>query len=244
VIISDNFATLRNLHLHDELQIPTPNGILALPIVGVVRNYYSQEGSILIDRALFHRYWKSSEVDFFFIDIQHSDSADEVRRKILHKFGGRLPLFVVTSKEYRGFVMRVADQWFGMTYFQIVIAVLVAVLGIANTLIVSIADRRRELAVLRAVGTLRRQIRRIVLAEALLIALMGLVFGIIVGAGNLYYALEVARRGILGIRLPYQFPWMVALLLPPSIFIAAWLSAVLPSRSAVQGSLVEALEYE
>jgi len=52
---------------------------------------------------------------------------------------------------------------------------------------------------LRAVGGLRRQVRSIVSAEALLIALIGLVIGIALGAGNLYYALEIARRQIIGV---------------------------------------------
>ncbi len=57
------------------------------------------------------------------------------------------------------YVTRLTDQWFGLTYVQIAVAVLVAILGIVNALTVSITDRRRELGVLRAVGGLRRQIR-------------------------------------------------------------------------------------
>ena len=57
----------------------------------------------------------------------------------------------------RTVIMRLTDQWFGITYVQIAVAVLVAVLGIVNTLTVSITDRRRELGVLQAVGGLRSQ---------------------------------------------------------------------------------------
>jgi putative ABC transport system permease protein len=65
----------------------------------------------------------------------------------------------------RGWITDLLDQWFVLTYNQI-IAVLVAVLGIVNTLTVSIADRRRELGVMRAVGGLRRQIRHTMWLEA------------------------------------------------------------------------------
>ena len=97
---------------------------------------------------------------------------------------------------------------------------------------------------LRAVGGLRRQIRSIVSAEALLIALIGLVIGIALGAGNLYYALEIARRQITGVGLSYQFPWKLTLLLFPVILSAACVSAVWPGHSAVRQSVMEALEYE
>ena len=105
-------------------------------------------------------------------------------------------------------------------------------------------DRRRELAVLRAVGSLRSQIRGIVSAEALLIALIGLVLGIALGAANIYYALEIARRQVTGVRLSYQFPWKVTLLLPPAIFLVAWISALWPAHLAVRSPLVEGLGYE
>ena len=70
------------------------------------------------------------------------------------------------------------------------IAVLVAILGIVNTLTVSIIDRRRELGVLRAVGGLRRQIRHTIWMEAVAIGVVGLVLGLSFGALNLYYLLR------------------------------------------------------
>ncbi len=69
------------------------------------------------------------------------------------------------------YVIRITDQWFGLTYVQIAVAVLVAVLGIVNALTVSITDRRRELGVLHAVGGLRHQIRHTVWMEAMAIGI-------------------------------------------------------------------------
>ena len=84
--------------------------------------------------------------------------------------GSTRRLFVLTNQERPATTScKLTDQWFGMTYIQIAVAVLVAVLGIVNTLTVSITDRRRELGVLQAVGGLRKQIRRTVWIEALAI---------------------------------------------------------------------------
>jgi putative ABC transport system permease protein len=127
---------------------------------------------------------------------------------------------------------------------QIVIAMLVAILGIVNTLTVSITDRRRELGVLRAVGALRGQIRRTIWLEAVGVAALGLVLGYAVGAINLYYMLQMVHRDIAGMRLDYEFPFGVALTLAPTILIAAVVAAMWPAEAAVRGSLVEALEYE
>jgi putative ABC transport system permease protein len=123
------------------------------------------------------------------------------------------------------------------------VAILVAVLGIVNTLVVSITDRRRELGVLQAVGGLRRQVRHTVWMEALAIGAIGLLLGLALGAVNLLYALENALR-LAGLRLDYRYPLELALLLVPLILGAAWMAALGPARAAVRARLVEALEYE
>ena len=88
---------------------------------------------------------------------------------------------------------------------------LVAILGIVNTLTVSITDRRRELGVLQAVGGLRGQIRRTIWMEALSIGTLGLTLGFALGAVNLYYILQIVQHDIAGMRLGYEFPVTVML---------------------------------
>jgi putative ABC transport system permease protein len=122
--------------------------------------------------------------------------------------------------------------------------VLVAILGIVNTLTVSITDRRRELGVLRAVGGLHGQVRRTIWLEALSIGTLGLVLGFTLGAVNLYYILQIVHHDIAGMRLDYVFPLDTSLALVPTILASAFIAAIWPAESAVHGSLVEALEYE
>ena len=113
---------------------------------------------------------------------------------------------MLTNRDLRQYVIRLTDQWFGLTYVQIAVAVLVAVLGIVNALTVSITDRRRELGVLQAVGGLRRQIRHTVWMEALGVGLIGLALGLALGAVQLYYSVEIARRDLIGIDIGYAYP--------------------------------------
>ena len=127
---------------------------------------------------------------------------------------------------------------------QVTVAILVAILGIVNTLTVSISDRRREFGVLRAVGGLRGQVKRTIWLEALSIAAIGIVLGFLVGAINLHYVLEIVRRDVAGMRLDYRFPYAMTLQVAPLMLAAAFLAAVWPAASAVQGSLIEALEDE
>ena len=115
-------------------------------------------------------------------------------------------MFVLLNRDVRAYIGKVMDQWFGLTYIQVIVAMLVAILGIVNTLTVSITDRRRELGVLRAVGGLRNQIRGTVWMEAAAIGVIGLMLGVATGAINLYYELQAIQHDLTGMPLAYQFP--------------------------------------
>ena len=244
VIGSENLATLSGLRIGDIVELPTPTGVLRLPLVGIVREYSDQQGSLMLDLSVYRRQWQDETVDFFRVYVDRGADLDAVRSGILTRFAQDRRLFVLSTQDVRQHVMSATDQWFGMSWVQIAIAVLVAVLGIVNSLTVSIADRRRELGVLRAVGALNRQVRQAIWLEAAAIGLVSLLMGVALGAVHLYWSLEISARDYPGLRFDYMYPYAVALLLLPVIVGVSLLSALGPAESAVRGSLVEALEYE
>ena len=244
LMVSDNLAQLQRLKLGEILELPAPGGLIRLPIVGIVVDYSDQQGTILMDRTLFIRYWNDDSVNVFRVYLNAGANMPIVRQKIVERFAAERQVFVLTNDELKRYILKVTDQWFGLTSVQIAVAVLVAILGIVNTLTVSITDRRRELGVLQAVGGLHGQIRRTIWIEALSIGVIGLVLGYGLGAINLYYILQIVHNDIAGMRLDYTYPVTIVLALVPTILGAAFVAALWPAESAVRGSLVEALEYE
>jgi len=244
LMVSDNLAQLQHLQVGEILEVPAPYGAIRLPIAGIVLDYSDQQGTILMDRTLFQRHWHDDTVNIFRVYLQPGAAMPDVRQRILERYSGSRQVFVLTNAELKGYILKITDQWFSLTSVQIAVAVLVAILGIVNTLTVSITDRRRELGVLQAVGGLHGQIRRTIWIEALTIGVLGLILGFALGAVNLYYILQIIHRDVAGMRLEYQFPTAVVAALVPTILAAAFIAAIWPAESAVRGSLVEALEYE
>jgi len=244
VIASENFALLHHVSLGDVLDLPAPDGILKMPVVGIIRDYSDQQGSLLMDRQLYLQHWRDDTVNVYRIYLHKGTDPATVKTAILSQLGDHTRLFVLQNRELRAYVLKIADQWFAIAYVQIAVAVLVAILGIINTLTVSISDRRRELGVLQAIGGLRVQIRHMIWMEALLIGAIGLTLGFLLGAACLYYVREIGGRDIAGLRLAYEYPLGIGALLIPVILGAAFISALGPAESAVRGRLVEALEYE
>jgi putative ABC transport system permease protein len=239
-IVSESLSLIRNLHVGDTVEL----GPLRLPIVGVHVDFSDQQGSAMIDRSVYVRQWKDESADVLRVYVEPGASRDAVRQAILDRFSSRGRLFVMTTAEVKDYVLRIADQWFVLTYAQLAIAVLVAILGIVNSLTVSVLDRRRELGVLQAVGGLPWQVRRAIWLESGAIALTGVVLGVTLGAAMLWFNLRVMRMDSFGYRFDYIFPAGFAALLVPVILAAAFVASIGPAESAVRGSLVEALEYE
>jgi putative ABC transport system permease protein len=244
LMVSDSLAQLRHLSLGEVLEIPAPYGTISLPIVGIVIDYSDQQGSIIMDRTVFTRFWHDDGVNMVRVYTHPGAKVAAVRQGILERYAGRRQVFVLTNGELKSYVLKLTGQWFSVTSVQIAVAVLVAILGVVNTLTVSITDRRRELGVLRAVGASHGQIRRTIWIEAMTIGVLGLALGFAFGAINLYYVLQIVQHDIAGMRLDYQFPVGTALALVPIMLGTAFVAAIWPAESAVRGSLVEALEYE
>jgi putative ABC transport system permease protein len=244
VLVSENLANLQHISPGQIVELNTPAGLLRLPAVGIMRDYSNQLGVIFIERGAYLKAYQDDTVDLFRIYVKPGASIAEVRRQINTRVGRNRRLFVWLNKDVRDFVIDLANQWFGITYLQVFVAVGVAVLGIVNSMIVSISDRRREFGVLRAVGGLRAQIRVTVWLEAVALGVIGLVLGNTMGAINLYYELQAIGNSMIGVSLTYSFPVGIAALLLPLILGAAWAAAILPAESAVRAPLVEALEYE
>ncbi|MBI4473720.1 MAG: FtsX-like permease family protein, partial [Acidobacteria bacterium] len=244
VIASDGFSSLQNARMGDVLELPTPGGILKLPIVGIIRDYSDLQGALFIDRAVYRQWWQDDSVNLIRVYLKSGEDQATVRQRVIDALAGHGRLIVMTNRELREWALKLVDQWFAMTYNQIAVAILVAVLGIVNTLTVSITDRRRELGVMQAVGGLRNQIRRTIWLEALGIGVIGLILGIGLGAVNLYYSLGMVKRDLGGLDLDYIFPVPFVLFMVPTILVAAFFASIGPAESAVRGTLVEALEYE
>ena len=240
VIVSDNFAAREHVHVGDALDLPAPDGALRLPVLGIYKDFTDPQGAIVMDRSLYRRRWHDDTVNLFRLYLRPGASAEAVRKQVVARVGANRALFVYSSADLRRHILGLAGRWFEITYAQLAIALLVAILGIANALTVSIADRRRELGMLRAVGGLRRQVRITVWMEAAAMAVVGFVLGLAFSLVNIFYALSIFS----GHALEFRFPALLAAALLPMLVAAALVAAILPGEAAVRAQLVSALEYE
>src|SRR5439155_15783963 len=241
ILVSNNFARLYHVGKRDRIRLDTPTGRHEFDVVGVMVDYSSDSGSLLIDREVYKRLWKDERVDTFDLMLEEGRDPEAVKRENQRRFAGNRHVFVLTNRDMRGEIIRLADQFFAFQSVQLLVAVVVAVLGILNSLIVSINERKREIGILRALGGERRRVRKAILLEAAAIALVAVTLGIGTGAIPGYYVISSFGAAINGWVFPYRLPTALALALIPGVVGVSLLAAWYPPRLALRMPLVEAL---
>ena len=140
--------------------------------------------------------------------------------------------------EFKAVQARPIDQMLSLIYALLFLAVLIALMGIANTLALSIHERTRELGVLRAVGMSRSQLRSSVRWESMIVALFGTALGLVVG---LFFGWSIVHamgpKGITELSVPVGQLSVVAVLAA----FAGVAAALLPARRASRLNALEAI---
>ncbi|MFI5845360.1 ABC transporter permease [Catenuloplanes sp. NPDC051500] len=152
---------------------------------------------------------------------------------------------LVTVGDQESFIAQqnaVVDGVLAIFYVLLALAVIVAFLGIVNTLVLSIYERTRELGLLRAIGTTRRQVRSMVRVESLLIAVYGCLLGILLGVGLGGTASMAMRQQDLLSVVTVPYGQLAGLLVAAAL--AGVLAAILPARRASRLNVLDAIAYE
>lgn len=244
VLVARNFASRYHMGVGDHLKLSTPTGDFDRPIAGVIEDYTSEKGAVFMDRALYKQYWQDPAVDIIEVNLKPEADRTAVKNEIQRALKGEQRAFIYTNDEYKRYILDLINGFFVLNYMQMFVAIFIAALGIINTLIISVAERKRELGVIRAIGGLRRQIRRMILLEAVAIAIIGVLTGALAGMLNTYFLVRTAASMIGGYTIPFYFSVPLVLLALPVVLVIALCAAWWPARKAVNLKVVEAIGYE
>lgn len=234
VIVSEVFANKYGSTPGDRLTLQTSVGARAFTVVAVYYDYAVDRGVIVMDRPTFVRYFGDLPPSGIAAYLRTGAEPEVVRAEILDRLDEGHRAFIYTNRDLRNEVLRVFDSTFAITYALEIIAVVVAMLGVAATLLTLVVERRRELSMLRLIGAARRQVERVVVIEAALIGAASQAIGLFVGlvlSGLLIYVINVQSFGwTIQFRVPFGF----LVQLTAAVVIATALAGVYPARRAAR----------
>jgi putative ABC transport system permease protein len=236
VLVDRRTAEDRGLEVGDEVEVLFPGGGTSSFSVAAL----SDEPTLLGEWTFFHPDYLelSGEPLDFLIAIGVDEGADaETVRVALREAVEEYPIVALQDRDqYIGSLLNTINQFLVIIYGLLALSVFIALIGIANTLSLSIHERTRELGLLRAVGMSRAQLRSTIRWEAVVVALIGTVLGVILSIGLSWLVVRGLEPYGLG---TYSIPWGQ---LVSVVLIAAGLGVMAALRPAHKASKLNVLD--
>ncbi len=193
-----------------------------------------------VTQSAFDRLVPSDQRDPLYIIATTSANPDQTKAAVTGALTSFPTAKVQTKAEYTASVKKQVDQLLTLIYALLAVSVIISVFGIVNTLVLSVYERTREIGMLRAIGTTRRQMRRIVRYESVITSIIGGILGTVLGVLFAYVvSTRLASQGI-----TFSVPWgQLVVFLIVAGFVGV-IAAVLPARRAARVNILEAIHYE
>jgi putative ABC transport system permease protein len=203
--VSTAFADRFGLHVGDPVELNTPTGPLRLPIVGVVRDYTSDRGAVVLSYRVLAEHWEETTVNRIHIVLDSGASIEAVRARIAQTLGKEYRLKILSFAEVVRYQAAAIDRAFAFTDAMQLLIMIVTVAGIFDLLVAAIVERRRELSLWQVIGADRRAVRRSVVIESATVGALGTALGVVVGLVTAWIWVRFNFPYLLGFTLDFHF---------------------------------------
>lgn len=234
VIVSEPFSNRYHKEVGDVLDLPTPQGVHSFRIAAIYYDYASDRGVVVMDRSTFAKYFGELQPSGVAAYLKPGADPEKVRTEMLDMLDEGHRAFIFSNRTLREEILVVFDSTFAITYALEVIAIVVAMLGVAGTLLTLVLERRRELSLLRLTGADRRQVRRMVIIEAALIGAVSQGIGLAVGFGLSLVLIYVINVQSFGWTIQFHVPLAFLIQASIAVVIATSIAGIYPARRAAQ----------
>jgi len=238
--VDDGYASDHHLSVGDQIPVTTARGArLRLRLRGIFDppTGGSPFGAVTISQATFDRSYDQPQ-NLFSIVRTRGGETDANRRAIEQALGSFPNAKVQTRSEFIDNQISGLSSLLNVLYVLLALSIVVSVFGIVNTLVLSVFERTREIGMLRAIGMTRRQVRRMIRQESVIVSLIGAVTGI---------ALGIVLGGLLVSRVDFivfSLPLGSLVTFAVASIVVGIVAAILPARRAAKLNPLEALSYE
>jgi putative ABC transport system permease protein len=244
VIISEPYAFHHSLKPGDRVYIRTDRGIHGFSVLGIYRDYGSNQGVVTMSRRTYDRYWDDPSISALGIYLDTGADPEQVMQTIRTTVGQDQQFLIRSNRALLNASIEIFDRTFAITAVLRMLAIVVAFIGILSAFMAIQMERARELAVLRAIGLTPKQVWGLVSTET---GLMGIIAGVLAVPLGLIMAWLLVQ--VINQR---SFGWSMDFFVEPTILLqalllalfAALLAGVYPAHRMAQTPPADALREE
>jgi len=241
-VADKGWADGHRLRVGEAIHVLTPSSKrITLTIRGLYRDRLDFGSDYIVPAATLVADYGIRDDQFSLVKLRPGADPGRVKAAVDRLIDTRFPDVVAhTIQGFKDNQAKQINQLLGLIYVLLSLSVIVSLFGIVNTLALSIHERTRELGMLRAIGTSRRQVRSIVRYESVITALIGAVLGMALGV---CFA-AIISRPLASQGFTLKFPIATLVLLLVLAALAGVVAAIGPARRAARLNVLEALAYE
>jgi ABC-type antimicrobial peptide transport system permease subunit len=239
-LIEEQFAKSHHLEIGDHFKVTSVEGTtLDLRVFGQYKDPTLMTG-FTIPSVTFDRFTTNVDPGVLLVRFRSGVSLDTGKAEVAKALKAFPIAKVRTNAEYKAYTENQVNGFLSFLYVLLAMSLIISLFGIVNTLALSVFERTREIGMLRAVGTTRRQLRRMIRYEAVITSVIGGLLGVAVGLTFGW----ILSRGLADQGIVFSIPYSLLVIVLIGAAIAGVMSAILPARRAAQLDVLEALQYE
>ncbi|MDJ0833807.1 MAG: FtsX-like permease family protein [Gammaproteobacteria bacterium] len=234
IMISEPLANRTGLAPGDSLRLPTPAGDVDFIVAAIFRDYASEHGRLFLDLSVYREYWQDARVDTLAL-FGKSGQGQSLRQLVSERLADRYAVEFTEARAIYRESMAIFDRTFRITEVLRILSILVAFIGILSALMAVQLERRKEFAVLRAIGLTRSQVSLLIMLESAILGVLAALVAIPTGMAMAWVLTDVIQLRAFGWTMPFIIqpgPLWFTLLLG---LLAALLASLYPAWQASRG---------
>ncbi|RPE45670.1 putative ABC transport system permease protein [Streptomyces sp. Ag109_O5-1] len=241
-----NFAEDHKVRLGSVLPVEFPGGKSAEMKVGALTDQdsgsgFGTQGGLFFGIATVEKYVPNGQDSSLYVNRASGTSPDQLRKNLDRTLAPFPQVQVRDQADYKKLVHDQIAVLLYLVYALLGLAIVIAVLGVVNTLALSVVERTREIGLLRAIGLARRQLRRMIRLESVVIAVFGAVLGLALGlVWGVCTQQVLALQGMKALAVPWGT--IVAVVIGSAV--VGIVAALLPALRASRMNVLAAIAHE
>ncbi len=230
--ISNYLSVKYGLKKGDFIELKTPKGMETFVVRDTFSSYSTTSGFIYADRKWLKEFWDLDDATQLGIYLKKGVDAGMFIRKLEESLLPAYSIDIMNNEELRARVLSIFNKTFAITYAIELISIAVSLIGVINTLLALVFEKKREISIMRYLGGSWKQIRSMLILSAGIIGVGGILLGTVMGLLMSLIFINVINKVSFGWEIHFRMPVLYLSLVTSILFLTTLLSGLIPSKVA------------
>ncbi|HSB31935.1 MAG TPA: FtsX-like permease family protein [Candidatus Sulfobium mesophilum] len=221
-----------DLKVGDTVELRTPRGVQKFVVYDIFSSYSTTSGFVYLDRKWLMKYWGLDDATQFAVYLRKGADVPAFISRLNEILRPRFSLSITNNSQLREQVLSIFDRTFAITYAIELISIIVSLIGVINTLLALVIEKKREISILRYLGGSWGQIRGKLVLSAGIVGVTGIFLGGIMGPLMSVIFIEVINKVSFGWEIHFHIPFYYLLIVTAVLFLITLSAGLIPLNVA------------